>query len=415
MPQKNKIIYLDNAATTPLDPMVKKAMDPFFSTHFANASALYPGAQIVQKAIVDARKSVAFNLHALPDNIIFTSGGTESNNLAIFGICNSPLGRGRGGLVQGRHIITTPIEHESVLKPLEVLIKQGWQVTYLPVDEFGFVKPSDVLAAITPQTVLVSVMYANNEIGTIEPIAEIGKTILRYRKEHNSFYPYFHTDACQAANYLSLDVEKLHVDLMTLNGGKIYGPKGSGCLYVRRGVPIHPTQQGGSQERGLRGGTENVPGIIGFAKALEIAQKQRNKEIVRQQKLTEYFFHKLITNVKLRGNHVALRNKLITNNSLNGPTMGETRLPNNLNVQFEGVDGEAFVIYLGEQSICCSTSSACTVLTSTPSHVLQALHMDEQAISNSVRFSIGRNTTKSSVDAALKAIKRVLAVLKVQP
>ncbi len=385
-----RTVYLDHAAATPLDPQVKKAMDPFLSTHFANASALYPEARLASQAINSARKTVANCVNAQPDTIIFTSGGTESNNLAVLGVAK---GFGTPG-----HIISVATEHEAVLKPLQALAQDGWEITFVPVGATGLVNPTDIIKAIKPSTALITVMYANNEIGTIQPLAEIGRHLLRARKESGSVYPYFHTDACQAAGYLDLDVEKLHVDLMTLNGGKIYGPKGSGCLYVRRGTKLAPVQYGGAHEYGRRGGTENVPGIVGFATALELAQKLQNKENKKLEKLSKFFYKNVESKIK--------------NLHLNGPEIGASRLPNNLNIHIPGIEGEAVVIYLGEKGVMCSTGSACTAVSSEPSHVLFAIGLSEKAITSSLRFSLGRTTTKTDILYAVKTLRDTLYLLR---
>lgn len=392
--KKTKAIYLDHAATTPVDPVVLKAMQPFFSEHYGNPSALYKAGLIANGAINDARRSIANILHTQPDTLIFTSGGTEANNLALLGVAQA-------NQKAGKHIISTAIEHDAILNPLEALREQGYDITYIKTDHNGSVKPTDVIAAIRPDTVLISLMYANNEIGTIEPVAEIGRQLLRYRKEKNTALPYLHTDACQATGYLDLDVEKLHVDLLTLNGSKMYGPKGAGLLYVRRGVAIRPQNYGGSQERGLRAGTENVPGIVGLAMALEMAQKNRDKESKRQRKLTESLLKKVVT-IKTKEGTIAL----------NGPMVGEGRLPNNLNLLVPGIDGEALVIYLDSLGIMCATGSACTAVSREPSHVLRAIGRSEKEILSSIRVTIGKNTTKADLDAFLTGLKKSLALLQ---
>src|SRR3990167_8134375 len=272
--KKKRLIYMDHAATTRVDLAVKKAMDPYFCQHYANPSGLYKSSREVNGALNDARRKIAEILHALPDNIIFTGGGSESDNLAIFGAA-------RKHQKSGKHIITTKIEHHAVLLPIEQLQKEGFEITFLDVDECGRVTAEQVKKALRHDTILVSIMYANNEIGTIEPIAEIGKEILKWRKQNNTSYPFFHSDACQAAGSLDLNVEKLHVDLMTINGSKIYGPKGVGVLFKIRNVDILPLIFGGGQEMRLRSGTENVSGIVGIAKALENARKNSKKENLR--------------------------------------------------------------------------------------------------------------------------------------
>ncbi len=387
---RQKTIYLDNAATTPLDASVLKAMSPYFGTHYGNPSALYKEALVASKALREARQSIADCLRAQPDTIVFTSGGTEADNLAILGVA-------RANKKKGKHIIVTAVEHHAVLHSAEALTKEGFEVTVVPVDAVGSVRAEEVLQAIRPDTILVSVMYANNEIGTIFPLADIGRGIVRYRKEKKTSLPLFHTDAAQAPQYLELDVEKLHVDLMTVNGGKIYGPKGTGFLYVRRGVALTPLMYGGSQERGVRAGTENIPGVVGLSVALELALKQRAKETKRLLQLTAYFWKTL--------------SKKVPGVVMNGPSVGESRLPNNLNVIFPGVDGEALVIYLDSLGVACSTGSACTAVSREPSHVLKAIGRSEGEILSSVRFSLGRATTKSMIDATVVAITKALTLV----
>ncbi len=390
-PKKIKEIYLDHAATTYTDPQVVKAMSPYFTEIYGNPSALYHKGLQANGALNDARRSVSKLIGALPENIIFTAGGSESDNLAIFGIAQAHSDK-------GKHIITTTIEHHAVLHPFEDLEKQGWTVTYLKVDEQGFIKIDEFKKALRPDTVLVSIMYANNEVGTIEPIGEIGREILKHRKENNTAYPYFHTDACQAAEYLTLDVEKLHADLMTINGSKIYGPKGIGTLYVRRGVRIKPQIVGGGQERHLRAGTENVPAIMGFAKALEIAQQNGQKENDRLIKLSNYFFQEL-------------QNK-IPKIKLNGPPIGTERLANNLNIAFEGIEGEALLLYLDEYGIMCSNGSACTSESVAPSHVLTAMGLNAKTAQSSIRFTLGRSIDKDAIDYVMKYLPDVIDQLR---
>lgn len=390
-PKNIRSVYMDHAATTPVDPKIFTSMKPYFTAEYGNPSALYGLGRRAQEAVSVARKEIAAILHALPENIIFTAGGTESDNLAIFGIAKTHAHK-------GKHIITTAIEHHAVIHPLDELRKQGFEITEIPVNEDGLVDAKTVASAIRPDTILVSIMYANNEMGAIEPIGDIGREILKYRKEHNSAYPYFHTDACQAAGYLDLDVEKLHVDLMTLNGGKIYGPKGVGLLYLRRGVTLTPIIFGGGQEKKRRSGTENVPGIIGLSGALSLAQKTKDAESARLRKLTKYFWDEL--------------SKAIPRIKLNGPTVGNQRLPNNLNVTFMDVEGEAMLLYLDEFGIMCSTGSACTSESLEPSHVLRAMGMPYEMAHGSLRFTLGRENTKADIDYVVKYLPAVVAQLR---
>ncbi|MEK7624716.1 MAG: cysteine desulfurase family protein [Patescibacteria group bacterium] len=388
---RKKIVYLDHAATTPVREEVQRAMQPFFSSHYGNPSSLYREGTVARGALAEARQTIARIIGAQPETIVFTSGGTEGNNLAIFGLAEANHGR-------GRKMISTDIEHHTILEPLKQLEKQGYSLTLLSPNNSGLFDPDKVIAAITPETVLVTVMLANNEIGAIEPIALIGRRILQYRKAHNTALPYFHTDACQAAGYLDLNVEKLHVDLMTLNAGKIYGPKGVGMLYVRRGVKINARQFGGMQENNLRAGTENIPGIIGFAKALELAQKDKVRETARLYKLSNYFWKKIKKN--------------FPDAILNGPPIGRDRLPNNLSVTFPGYDGEQLVIYLDAEGVMCSTASACAAMSDEPSHVLCSLQIPAQGAKSTLRFSLGKSTTKTDLDYAIKALAKVTKLIK---
>lgn len=390
-PKAVREVYFDHAATTYVSKEVVKAMQPYYSDFYGNPSSLYHKGREANGALNDARRTSAKLIHALPENIIFTGGGSESDNLAIYGIA-------RAHAQHGKHIITTPIEHHAVLYPLEDLKKDGWDITFLKVDDKGFVKVEDVIKAIRKDTVLISVMYANNEVGTIEPIADIGRALLKYRKENNTTYPYFHSDACQAAGYLDLDVEKLHLDLMTINGSKMYGPKGVGILYVRRGVKIKPLILGGWQERRMRAGTENIPGIVGFAKAFKLAQQIREKESKRVRDLTIYFWKELQAKIpKLK---------------LNGPEIWETRLPNNLNVTFKDVEGEAMLLYLDEYGIMCSTGSACTSESLDPSHVLTAMGLPYEYSHGSLRFSLGHCNTKKDIDYTIKYLPDIISTLR---
>lgn len=390
-PKKIREIYFDHAATAYTDERVVKAMLPYYSKTYGNPSSLHRAGREANAAVNDSRRKIAQILHALPENIIFVGGGTASDNLAIYGMARAHEQR-------GKHIITIPIEHHAILHPLEDLEKQGWKITKVKVNEEGFVSPEEIYKSIRPDTVLISVMYTNNEIGVIEPIADIGRVILKYRKEHNTPYPYFHTDACQAAGYLSLDVEKLHVDFLTLNGSKIYGPKGIGALYIRRGIKIKPMILGGGQERNLNAGTENVPGIVGLAKALEIAQNEKEKENKKMRKLSLYLWKKI--------------QEKIQNIKLNGPEIGDDRLSSNLNITFMDIEGESLLLYLDEYGIMCSTGSACTSESLEPSHVLRALGMPYEYAHGSLRFSLGRRNTKQDVDYLMKYLPVIVEQLR---
>lgn len=382
-------IYLDHASTTPVDPAVVRAMRPFLSERFANPSSLHSAGIEVQHVVASARKTIADALHGHEDEIIFCSGGTESNNLAIQGVIRAHRER-------GSHVVTSAIEHPSVLETLERLARRKEiELTIIPVNAEGLVSAADIMKAITEQTVLVTIMTANNEIGTIQPIAEIGRSILSYHKTHETIYPIFHTDACQATGALDLDVTKLHVDLLTANGTKVYGPKGIGLLFVRRGLKLEPMMFGGGQERGLRSGTENVPGIIGFAKAFELAQERREKENARLIGLRDRLIEGLLRIPKSR---------------LNGHAT--ERLPNNVNISFLDIEGEAAVLYLDAKGVCCSTGSACASTSLDPSHVILALGVSYEAAHGSLRFSLGRSTTKEDIDAVIAVMPNIVQRLR---
>ncbi len=387
-PKNKKTVHLDYAAATPVDINVAKKMQPYFTKYFGNPSAIYYSGTKARRDAEKARAMIADILVAHPDEIIFTSGGTEGNNLAILGAAEKHRN-------QKMHIVATAIEHHSVLQPLNKLASTGYKITYVPPQSDGRVDIKQIMKAVRPDTVLVSVMYANNEIGTINPIAEIGKEILKWRKKNNTIYPFFHTDACQAAGLLDLSTNKLHVDLMTINGSKIYGPKGIGVLYKRRGIELTPQISGGSQERGIRSGTENMPGIIGMAAALNLTQKNKNKEFIRLQKLVEYFWKKI---------------KTIPDVELNGPI--DSRLPNNLNIYFEEIEGEALVLYLNEYGIECATGSACASTDAEASHVLMACGLGAVEARGSIRFTIGKYTKKEDINYVMKILPGVVKELR---
>ncbi|HLD18014.1 MAG TPA: aminotransferase class V-fold PLP-dependent enzyme [Patescibacteria group bacterium] len=391
--QKNSTIshrplYLDHAATTPLDPRVFEAMQPYFMEIYGNPSSFHTPGKRAKDAMDESRSKIANILACQPEEILFSSGGTESDNLAI-------LGFARANQEHGKHIVTTTIEHHAVLEAVTYLErKEGFRVTRVPVDKDGVINSTDVLAAIQPDTILVSVMLANNEIGTIQPVSEIGNAL---RKQRGSgLYPVLHTDACQAAGALSLDVEKLHVDLLTLNGSKIYGPKGIGALYLKKGLKIRPLQFGGSQERGLRPGTENVAAIIGLGTALEIAQQEIRKENARLIPLRDKLLQGILEHIpKTRHN--------------GHPTK---RLPNNVNISFLDLEGEALLLYLDAQGIFASTGSACASASLDPSHVILALGVPFEVAHGSIRFTLGRSTTEMDIDRVLEILPPLVEKLR---
>ena len=376
-------IYLDHAATTAVDPRVVEAMLPYFTASYGNPSSLYRLAAESKGAVDRARSTVAEILGARPSEIIFTSCGTESDNLALRGAAMAARTR-------GNHIITTPIEHHAVGNTCEQLARDfGFEVTYVPVDRHGLVDPEAVGRAITPRTVLVSVMYANNEIGTIEPIAEIG----RIARRRGIVY---HTDAVQAAGSLPLDVDALGVDMLSLSGHKFYAPKGIGVLYVRRGTPLLPIQTGGSQERGRRAGTENVPYIVGLATALRLAYDHLEAEVTRLQALR----NRLIAGVLGR----------IPDTRLTGhPTR---RLANNASFVFAGVEGESILLQLDLAGVAASSGSACASSEEGPSHVLTAIGLDPVAARGSLRLSLGRENTSADVDYVLDVLPGIVQKLR---
>lgn len=383
-------VYLDHAATTPIDPRVQEAMRPFLGEFFGNPSSFHMTGKVVKDAITKARGQVADVLGARPDEILFTSGGSESDNLAVLGVA-------RAHTDHGKHIVSLRTEHQAVLEPLYHLEKkEGFEVTYVEVDKDGLVDPKEVLAAIRPDTMLVTIMYANNEIGVIQDIAKIGAAIRKHRAQEGGAYPLFHTDACQAVGALEVDVQKLNVDLMTINASKIYGPKGVGALYVKRGIKLQSLQFGGAQERGVRPGTENVIGVVGLGAAIEIADAERVEESARQAELRDYAIEEL--------------QKRITKTRLNGhPTK---RLLNNINMSFMDIEGEALLLYLDAKGVRASTGSACTSASLDPSHVILALGLPYEVAHGSLRFTLGRSTTKEDIDYLLEVLPPLVEKLR---
>ena len=384
-------VYLDYAATTPVDPKVLKAMQPYFKKDFGNPSSIHSYGQKALEAVDEAREQVANFLGCSSQEIIFTGSATEANNLAIQGSLRWN--------VKDSHIITSKIEHHAVFESCDVLKKQGAEVTYLPVDKQGLIKVSDVENAIRNNTVLISIMYANNETGTIQPIAEISQLVRRVMsgRRRASDRIYFHTDAVQAVNYLNCNVKKLGVDLLTLSGHKIYGPKGIGALYIKNGTFVNPLIYGGGQEHGLRSGTENVAGIVGLAAAIEQVQDPKIKiQSIRTRQLRDKLVKAIL--------------KLIPDSRLNGSEI--SRLPNNVNFSFAGAEGEAIVIALDQKGIAVSTGSACSSKTLEPSHVLLALGLSEEEAHCSLRVTLGRDTTEKEIVKFLKVLPPIIKKLR---
>lgn len=377
-----KKVYLDYAATTPTDPQVLKAMEPYFFEKFGNASSLYALGQEAKAAIENSREELAKFLGARPEEIVFTSGGSESDNFAIKGVAYALQGK-------GNHIITTAIEHHAVTEPCNLLEDRGFKVTFVKVDKDGLVSPDDIKKAVTDKTILISVMHANNEIGTIQPIAEIGKIA----KEKGI---YFHTDAVQTVGHVPVNVDELNVDLLSLSAHKFYGPKGVGALYVRRGTRIETFLHGGDQERGRRASTYNTPGIVGLGKAVELCQKNMAQETKFQLRLRE----KLISEIPKR----------ITEVRLNGHSA--KRLPNNVNFSIRYIEGESILLNLDMLGIACSTGSACTSTSLEPSHVLLAIGLPHEIAHGSVRITTGRWTKEEDIDYLLEALPKVTEKLR---
>ena len=375
-------IYLDYAATTPTDPEVVKAMLPYFTDRFGNPSSIHSFGQEAKAAVEKARREIASFLGAKQDEIIFTSGGSESDNFAIKGVAYANKHK-------GNHIITSSIEHHAVIKSCEFLEKMGFEVTYLPVSKDGLVDPEDVKKAITDKTILISIMHASNEIGTIQPIKEIGK-IAREKKI------YFHSDAVQTFGHLHINVDELNVDLLSVSAHKLCGPKGIGILYVRKGTKIVSFIHGGGQERKRRASTENVPAIVGFGKAVEIAKKTMDEEVkklvILRDKLIKGILEK-IDNVYLNGHPVR-------------------RLPNNVNVSVESIEGESMLLSLDMEGIAASTGSACTSSSLEASHVLLALGLSHELAHGSLRFTLGRYTEKEDINKVLEILPKIVKKLR---
>ena len=377
-----KQIYLDYAATTPTHPEVVKAMLPYFSDAFGNPSTIYSYGQEAKGIIEEARVKVADLIGARDEEIVFTSGGTEADNFALMGVVFANEGK-------GNHIITSSIEHHAVIETCKFLERRGFSVTYLPVDQCGLVDPADVKSAVTEKTILISVMHANNEVGTIEPIAEIGEIA----REAGIC---FHTDAVQTVGHVPVNVNELGVDLLSMSAHKLHGPKGVGALYIRKGTKLVSLMHGGEQERRRRAGTQNVPGIVGFGKAVELVQEEMNEEAKRLSLLCERLINGLL--------------ECIDHTRLNGHPV--RRLPNNVNVSVDFVEGESMLLNLDLEGICASTGSACSSSSLEPSHVLLAMGLSHEQAHGSLRFTLGKWTTGEDIERVLDTLPRIVAKLR---
>jgi len=391
--KKNKkiarAVYLDHAASTPIDRSVLLKMLPYFGAGYGNPSSMHSSGRRAGQAITRARQEVSDILDCLPEEIIFTGSGTESDNLALRGVAHAYRH-------VGDHIIISAIEHKAVIESAKFLEKEGFRVSIAPVTEYGFINIPACVALITEKTILISIMYANNEIGTIEPIRELSTAIRTWRMENgNRSFPFFHTDACQAAGFLSLNVNELGVDLMSINGSKIYGPKGIGILYKKRGISLFPIVVGGEQEKNLRAGTESVALIVGFAKALCLADSLKETESARLIELRDYFFEGLL--------------RSIPGSIKNGHRM--MRLPNNVHISIPNIEGESILLMLDKLGVEASTGSACSAYDLKPSHVLLAIGQTAEFAHGSIRFSMGRSTTKADIDYVLSVFPSVVQQL----
>lgn len=380
----DRIVYMDHAATTPVDPRVVEAMLPYFSTHYGNPSSIYALGREAADALDRARKTVAGILNTQPRDIVFTSGGSESDNLAIRGCAFAQRKRGKN------HIVTSPIEHHAVSHTVDQLVKEfGFESTVVPVDRYGVVDPADVERAINDRTALVTIMYANNEVGTIEPVAEIAKVTKAKGVP-------FHTDAVQAGGVLDLDVEALGVDMLSLSAHKFYGPKGVGLLYVRRYTPLMPMQTGGGHERNRRAGTENVPYIVGMAKALELAYEERERVNPYVAGLRDRLVQGILSripDVELTGH----------------PTQ---RLPNSASLVFHGIEGESILLNLDLMGVAASSGSACTSASLEPSHVLLAMQLPVEVCHGSLRLTLGKDNTQEDVDYVVSILPGIVEKLR---
>lgn len=375
-------IYMDHAATTDMLPQVRKAMDPYLMDEYGNASTAYGMGQRAQKAMEDAREKIAYRLDAHPEEIFFTSGGSESDNWVVKNVAGAKK-------EQGKHIITSQIEHHAILRSCEYLESLGYDVTYLPVDDYGVVDPKELKDAIRADTTLVSIMTGNNEIGTIEPITELGAIAKSKGVD-------FHTDAVQAVGQIPLSLAQLPVDYLSASAHKFHGPKGVGFLYVRKDENLPSFIHGGSQERGKRAGTENVAGIVGMAEALDIAVQEMRYTRPRLIRLRNYFVERVLHE--------------IAGTRLNGHRY--QRLPGNVNFSIRGVDATALLVLMEEEEICASAGSACNTGQTRISHVIEAIHVPEDYAAGSIRFTMGRATSRQEVDQTIEALKKCVEILR---
>jgi cysteine desulfurase len=382
---KAKYAYLDYASTTPIDPKVLGSMLPYLKSKYGNPSSLHSLGRTSKDAVEKSRAIIAGLIDAKPKEIIFTSGGTESDNLAIIGLAHAYKEK-------GKHIIVSAIEHKAVLDACKKLEREGFRVTYLKVNKSGLVSIDHLRKSITRDTILISIMYANNEIGAIQPIKKISKMI----KDQPGTNTIFHCDSCQAAGALPINVKDLGVDAMTISASKIYGPKGIGCLYLNEKIFVEPIIVGGGQEKNLRSGTENVASIVGFSEALIIAEKKRFSENKRLTKLRDYFFSQI--------------RKEIPGVLLNGGIAN--RLPNNINISIPGVEGESLILMLDKYGVYCSTGSACSSQDLNPSHVLVEIGIPLGLAHCSVRFTLGRYTTRQNINYAVSILKKSVAKIR---
>lgn len=375
-------IYLDNAATTQMHPEVLEAMIPYFTNFYGNPSSVYSLARESSKAVTYARQILADLIHAKPEEIYFTGGGSESDNWALKATAETYAGK-------GKHIITTKIEHHAVLHTCQYLEKKGYEVTYLDVDEYGTINLKELENAIRPDTILMSIMAANNEIGTIQPLAQIGQIA----KKHDVL---FHTDAVQAFGHIELDVDEMNIDMLSASGHKINGPKGIGLMYIRKGVKIRSFIHGGAQERARRAGTHNVPAIVGFGKAAELALKNMDKRKAYEIKLRDYLIDRVLSEIPY--------------SRLNGEK--EKRLPNNANFCFRYIEGESLLILLDQKGICASSGSACTSGSLDPSHVLLAIGLPHEIAHGSLRLTLSDKNTKEEIDYTVEELKKIVQRLR---